>query len=266
MKTGRLSKKDWDFIEFNADKMSAADIAEELDRALGPVQKHLQKIGKGKNKKKNITTQAEYDLKKRPYWRELQAQFSESELEIFLYHWKEIVAQFRRDILATEELQIVDVIKLEVLMNRALRDQQSSMNKAVAFEEMITYEKQKESDDQDKEVIFGLERQIATLRAAKESLSREYKDLQTKKSAMFRDLKGTREQRIAKLENNKETFSELVSKLNRDPDFKEEQSLYMEKMRLATLSEKERLADYHTYDDGGVDRPFLNCDTVGDDD
>jgi len=83
---------------------------------------------------------------------------------------------------------------------------------------------------------------------------------------MFRDLKGTREQRIAKLENNKETFSELVSKLNRDPNFKEEQSLYMEKMRLATLSEKERLADYHTYEDGDVDRPFLNSDTVGDDD
>jgi len=53
MKTGRLSKKDWDFIEFNADKMSAADIAKELDRALEPIQKHLQKIGKGKTKEEH---------------------------------------------------------------------------------------------------------------------------------------------------------------------------------------------------------------------
>ena len=262
MKTGRLSKDEWAFIEFNSDKMSAAQIAKELDRAIEPIQKHLQKLGKGKDLRKNLQTQAEYDLKKRPYWRELQAQFSESELEILLYHWKEIVSQFRKDILATEELQIIDVVKLEVLMNRALREQQYSMNKIAEFDEMIEFEKRKATEDQDLEFIFGLERQIATLRAAKESLSREYKDLQTKKSAMYRDLKATREQRIAKLEDNKETFSGLVQKLVRDPDFVEEQNLYMEKMRLAVMKEQERLSDYHEYEDGTVDQPFLTPETI----
>ena len=262
MKTGRLSKDEWAFIEFNSDKMSAAQIAKELDRAIEPVQKHLEKLGKGKDLRKNLQTQAEYDLKKRPYWRELQAQFSESELEILLYHWKEIVSQFRKDILATEELQIIDVVKLEVLMNRALREQQYSMNKIAEFDEMIEFEKRKAAEDQDREFIFGLERQIATLRAAKESLSREYKDLQTKKSAMYRDLKATREQRIAKLEDNKETFSGLVQKLVRDPDFVEEQNLYMEKMRLAVMKEQERLSDYHEYEDGTVDQPFLTPETI----
>ena len=262
MKTGRLSKDEWAFIEFNSDKMSAAQIAKELDRAIEPIQKHLQKLGKGKDLRKNLQTQAEYDLKKRPYWRELQAQFSESELEILLYHWKEIVSQFRKDILATEELQIIDVVKLEVLMNRALREQQYSMNKIAEFDEMIEFEKRKATEDQDREFIFGLERQIATLRAAKESLSREYKDLQTKKSAMYRDLKATREQRIAKLEDNKETFSGLVQKLVRDPDFVEEQNLYMEKMRLAVMKEQERLSDYHEYEDGTVDQPFLTPETI----
>tara|TARA_R110002153_G_scaffold66792_3_gene178209 strand:- start:3105 stop:3911 length:807 start_codon:yes stop_codon:yes gene_type:complete len=262
MKTGRLSKDDWAFIEFNADKMSASQIAKELDRAIEPVQKHLQKLGKGKDLRKNLQTQAEYDLKKRPYWRELQAQFSESELELLLYHWKEIVAQFRKDILATEELQIIDVVKLEALMNRALREQQYSMTKIGEFGEMIEFEKRKSTEDQDREFVFGLERQIATLRAAKESLSREYKDLQTKKSAMYRDLKATREQRIAKLEDNKETFSGLVQKLVRDPEFVEEQNLYMEKMRLAVIKEKERLSDYYEYDDGTVDQPFLTPETI----
>lgn len=262
MKTGRLSKDEWAFIEFNSDKMSAAQIAKELDRAIEPIQKHLEKLGKGKDLRKNLQTQAEYDLKKRPYWRELQAQFSEPELEILLYHWKEIVSQFRKDILATEELQIIDVVKLEVLMNRALREQQYSMNKIAEFDEMIEFEKRKAAEDQDREFIFGLERQIATLRAAKESLSREYKDLQTKKSAMYRDLKATREQRIAKLEDNKETFSGLVQKLVRDPDFVEEQNLYMEKMRLAVMKEQERLSDYHEYEDGTVDQPFLTPETI----
>ena len=228
MKTGRLSKDEWAFIEFNADKKSADQIAKELGRAIEPIQKHLQRLGKGRDLRKNLQTQAEYDLKKRPYWRELQAQFSEPELEILLYHWKEIVSQFRKDILATEELQIIDVIRLEVLMNRALREQQYSMTKIGEFEEMVEFEKRKATEDKDREFIF-----------AKESLSREYKDLQTKKSAMYRDLKGTREQRIAKLEDNKETFSGLIQKLLRDPDFVEEQNLYMEKMRLSVIQEGE---------------------------
>ena len=147
-------------------------------------------------------------------------------------------------------------------MNRALREQQYSMTKIAEFGEMIEFEKRKSAEDQDREFVFGLERQIATLRAAKESLSREYKDLQTKKSAMYRDLKATREQRIAKLEDNKETFSGLVQKLVRDPEFVEEQNLYMEKMRLAVIKEKERLSDYYEYDDGTVDQPFLTPETI----
>lgn len=265
MKTGRLSKEEWAFIEFNSDKMSADRIATELDRAIEPVQKHLEKLGKGKDLRKNLQTQAEYDLKKRPYWRELQAQFSEPELEILLYHWKEIVSQFRKDILATEELQIIDVVKLEILMNRALREQQYSMNKVVDFEDLIEFEKRKAAEDQDREFIFGLERQIATLRAAKESLSREYKDLQTKKSTMYRDLKATREQRIAKLEDNKETFAGLIQKLLRDPEFVDQQDVKMEQMRLAVEEELKRLGDYHQYDDGTVDQPFLTPETVLDD-
>ena len=151
--------------------------------------------------------QAEYDIKSRPYWKELKLQFSEEELELFLYHWKQIVAQFRKDVLATEELQIVDVIKLEVLMNRALREQQESMNRVRILEAEIQLEKAHDSDQQDKELIFNLERQIASLRAAKESLSREFKDLQTKKAGLYKDLKATREQRVQKLESNKKTLS-----------------------------------------------------------
>lgn len=263
MKTGRLSKAEWDYIESNCDKLTAEAIAENLDRAIEPVLKHLSKIGKGPNTKKNFEVQAAYDLKTRPYWSELQAQFSEDELKLFLYHWSQIVGQFRKDILPTEELQIIDVIKLEILMNRALREQQSSMRKVAEFEEEIIREKRIPMEDRDVEKIFNLERQIATLRAAKESISKEFKDLQTKKSSMFKDLKGTREQRIQKLENNKETFDGLVQKVLRDPDWLDEQNQYMEKFRLAVQGEKERLGDYHEFADGMVDQPFLNADTVG---
>lgn len=79
---------------------------------------------------------------------------------------------------------------------------------------------------------------------------------------MYKDLKATREQRIEKLENNKQTLSSLVNKILRDPDFYEQEGKALEKMRMAMEQEKERLSDYHTYADGGVDIPFLTPDTV----
>ena len=73
----------------------------------------VEKIRKGKsyNRHESLTVQAEYDIKSRPYWKELKHQFSDEELELFLYHWKQIIAQFRKDVLATEELQIVDDLR-----------------------------------------------------------------------------------------------------------------------------------------------------------
>ena len=48
----------------------------------------------------------------------------------------------------------------------------------------------------------------------------------------------------------------------KDPDFFEEQGKEMELMRIAVEREEGRLSEYHTYEDGEVDAPFLNCDTV----
>lgn len=242
--------------------MSPEAIAEALDRDIDPILKHLQKIGKSGNNQKNLQIQAEYDIKSRPYWKELKLQFNEEELDLFLYHWKQIIAQFRKDVMATEELQIVDLIKFEVLMNRALREQQESMQRVRTLQAEADLEKARDSDQQDKEMIYNIERQIASFRAAKESLSREFKDLQTKKAGLYKDLKATREQRIQKLENNKQTLSSLVNKILRDPEFYEQEGKELEKMRLAMEQEKERLADYHEYADGTVDQPFLTPDTI----
>ena len=262
MKIGRLSKSDWDYIDANAENLSPEKIAENLGRTVESVEKYLKKLGKSFNKHEAFAVQAEYDIKSRPYWKELKAQFSDDELELFLYHLKQIIAQFRKDVLATEELQIVDTIKLEVLMNRALREQQESMERVRALDAEIELEKTKDSDQQDKEMVFNLERQIASLRAAKESLSREFKDLQTKKASMYKDLKATREQRIEKLESNKQTLSSLVNKILRNPDFYEQEGKALEKMRLAMEKEKERLSDYHEYADGTVYQPFLTSETI----
>ncbi|MFY9239436.1 MAG: hypothetical protein WAO78_11310 [Roseovarius sp.] len=262
MKTGRLSRADWHFIEENADILTAQEIAKQLDRDLPPIVKYLRRIGKTANKVKEVKVQAEYDLKSRPYWKELKTQFTDEELELFVYHWKQMIAQFRKDVMATEELQIIDTIKLEILMNRSLREQQYSMTRVKQLEEELRVERMKSSEDIDREYMMNLERQIGSLMAAKEALSRDFKDLHTKKAAMYKDLKATREQRIKKMENIQSTFSGLIEKITKDPDFFEEQGKEMELMRIAVDREEGRLSEYHKYEDGEIDTPFLNCDTV----
>lgn len=262
MKTGRLSKQEWDFIERNADKLSPELIAKQLERDIEPVLRYLRKIGKGANQSKNLIVQAEYDLKARPYWREIKQQFSEDELELFLYHWKQIVAQFRKDVLPTEELQIVDTIKLEVLMNRTLREQQETMTRVRELEAELEVFRRLPHPEQDREQIFSHERAIASFRAAKQALGVEYEKLQTKKAALYKDLKATRAERIHKIENSKTTLSGLIDRILKDPEFYETEGKNIERMRLAMEYEKKRLGDYHEYEDGIVDQPLLTPENV----
>ena len=264
MKKGRFTKTEQEFIRNNHREMSNLDIATHLDRDPISIQSYIkEKIGNNTLDDREI--EALHDLQSRPFWKDLEKQFSEEELQSLLYHWSRIITQFRDDVLPTEELQIIDAIKLEILMNRALIGQQTNMRSIGEYEELVTVEKSKSLEIQDKDYIYNLERQIAVCRAAQDSLTREYKDLQTKKASMLKDLKATREQRIKRLEDSKQTFIGWVRNLMSNPETRQQLGTDMEKMRLAMEAEKKRLSEYHKYEDGNIDQPFLTPDTVKDD-
>ena len=261
MKKGRFSKSEISYIKINYETLPAASIAETLDRDPESIKNFIkEKLGDSRQKKREL--EALYDLQSRPYWKELSEQFNPRELEMFLYHWGRIISQFRDDVLPTEELQVIDAIKLEILMNRDLREQQVNMKNIDMYENLISDEKKKPPEYQDRDYIFNLERQVAVARAAQEALGRDYKDLQVKKAAMLRDLKATREQRIKRLEDSKQTFIAWVGQIMTQPKLRQEFGTEMEKMRLAMDVEKDRLKAWHKYEDGIVDQPFLTPDTV----
>jgi hypothetical protein len=261
MKRGRLSNDEARYITDNAKNISVEEIAANLERDPTTIENFIKK-----NLKIGLSEfeQAAYDLEDRPYWIELRQQFSQDELELFKYHWGRIISQFKDDVFPTEELQVVDVIKLELLMNRGLKQNKSNIDQITAFEELVRTERATDPDQQDRDYILNLERQIASLRAAQESLNRDYRDLQTKKSAMLKEMKGTREQRIKRLEDSKQSFVGWVTHLMQNPTLTQQYGLEMEKMRLAMEKEKGRLSNFHQYEDGQVDQPFLTPDTVKD--
>jgi hypothetical protein len=259
MKKGRISKEEERIISRLVDNLTVEDIAKQLDRDVQSVEQFIKRkfhVG--------LTNEevAAYSLESRPYWTELTSQFTGDELELFKYHWSRIIAQFKDDVFPTEELQVVDVIKLEILMNRCLKSNKDNLNEMNVIDTMIRDERSKDKDQQDRDYLMNLERQVASLRASQESLNRDYRELQTKKASILREMKGTREQRIKRLEDSKQSFTSWVAMLMQDPETLKRYGIEMEKMRLAMLKEKERLSAFHKYEDGQVDQPFLTPDTV----
>ena len=207
---------------------------------------------------------AKYDLTFRPYWSELKQQFAEEELKLFQYHWARIISQFKDDVIPTEELQVVDLIKLELLMNRSLKHNKDNIEQITALEALISTERAHDPDQMDTDSLFNMERQVASLKASQESLNRDYRELQTKKNSMLKEMKATREQRVKRLEDSKQNFTSWMGYLIANPEITNEYGIEMEKMRLAMETEKGRLAEYHKFTDEMVDQPFLTPETVKD--
>jgi hypothetical protein len=259
MKKGRISKEEERIIARLIDSMTVEDIAHKLDRDVESIDNFVKrKFRVGISGEEA----AAFSLEDRPYYHELSGQFTDEELELFKYHWSRIIAQFKDDVFPTEELQVVDVIKLELLMNRCLKSNKDNITDMTVFEKMVKEERAKEKEDRDQDYILNLERQIAALRASQESLNRDYRELQSKKASMLREMKGTREQRIKRLEDSKQSFVSWVAHLMQDPDTMKKYGIEMEKMRLAMKKEGERLSALHKYEDGTIDQPFLTPDTV----
>ena len=270
MKKGRISKEEENYIKSNMD-FGVNRIATELDRDPDSISDFIKrKVAKGDFDRPvwmddgGDVEQAKYDLTFRPYWSELKQQFTDDELELFQYHWARIISQFKDDVIPTEELQVVDLIKLELLMNRALKHNKDNIEQIHALEALILAERQHDPDQIDKDALFNMERQVASLKASQESLNKDYRELQTKKNSMLKEMKATREQRVKRLEDSKQNFSSWMGYLVANPDVTNAYGIEMEKMRLAMEKEKERLAQYHKYTDEMVDQPFLTPDTVKD--
>ena len=269
MKKGRISKTEIAFIQENLDR-GYKSIASELDRNPDSVLDFIKKkVAKGQFDKpvwmeNSAQEEAEYDLSVRPYFVELKQQFTEEELKLFKYHWARIISQFRDDVIPTEELQVVDLIKLELLMNRALKGNKDNIEQISALDALIFAERQRDPDQIDQDTLFQMERQVASLKASQESLNRDYRDMQDKKNKMLKDMKATREQRVKRLEDSKQNFTAWLAHLISNPEIAIGYGKEMEVMRLAMEQEKKRLSEWHKFTDEVVDQPFLTPDTVKD--
>jgi hypothetical protein len=149
-------------------------------------------------------------------------------------------------------------------MNRCLKFNKDNIEQIGALEALIAEERARDPDQQNVDMVFNMERQVSSLKASQESLNKDYRELQTKKNSMLKEMKATREQRVKRIEDSKQSLTGWIAYLMTNPEVTQSYGIEMEKMRLAMEAEKDRLSKYHKYQDGMVDQPFLNAETLKD--
>lgn len=259
IKNGRIPNDEIEKILELAEKIPYTDIALQFNRNPETIKKLIEKRV-GKKLLVGGKSNPAYDIKKSIVWKELKEQFSDEELEYFLYHWERTINQFKDDVFPTEEMQIVDMIKLDIFMMRIGKDLRKAIKEIDEIQQLIDIEKKLEIPDQSK--ISSLGHDITLIMAAKEAVNKEYTQYQQRKENMLKELKATRAERIKKIEESGKTVIGWITQLMQDSKLRKELGVRMEKMRIAVDLEKVRLMEPHSYIDKSEDCPLYSSDTI----
>ena len=205
-------------------------------------------------------------LRKKPYYRNLQAQFDKYELELFEHLWvKMMMEQFRHDLLPAEELQVKQLLTLEILVNRSLEERQRQVKEISQLQKQIDKEYAISPDNRDSVKIDSLEARLAFARGSVSNHTTEHTKLLDKVEKIQKDLKATRDQRVRRIEDSKTTFSGLIRALD-DEQYRNRMGHEAELMNIAKDKQLDALGEWHEYgtdtDYAEIDIPILNAETV----
>ena len=258
-KRGKLSIDEMNFIRQNCFNISIEEIAETLNRTKTPVQKFIDK----ENLKMRNMSDDEHllvGLRDRYYYKELKKQFGDPELIFFEHQWIDYFKQFSEDVTHTEEMEILEVIRTEVLINRGMEDRQEVLRNIARLNKLIEDEMDKPPATRDTQALASFQTQLGAAISSKSAYINEHEKLLTKKERLLKDLKGTREQRKRNADDAKTNFTSWLRQLD-SKEFRQQEGFDMEVHRVAAEKAMDKLAEYHEYEDGTVDQPMLNSDT-----
>lgn len=262
-KRGQLSLDEEKYIRDNYSSSSVQQIADYLNRNTGPVERYVNE-----NQLSVITSNVDNQILKqklhtKTFWPEITRQFDAEtgELEYFESTWIGLIKQFREDVLPAEELQIKQFITIDILINRSMKERKRHIAETDKLQKLVDKEYEKSEDTRDIPKLANLETQLSFARNSIANYTNEYTKLLNEQQKISKDLKATREQRIKRIEDGKSSWTGLIRMLE-DEEIREKEGREMEILSMATTKVKQKLYDYHNYQDGVVDKPFLNSDSV----
>jgi hypothetical protein len=262
-KRGQLSLDEEEYIRDNFNKLDIKQIATHLNRTPAPIKRYISE-----SKLEYMNDPEGYDtlknkLHSKSFWNEITRQFDadSGELEYFENTWINLVKQFREDVLPAEELQIKQFITIDILINRSMKERKRHIADTEKLQKQVDFEYSLAEEDRDTAKLTNLETQLSFARNSISSYTNEYTKLLNEQQKISKDLKATREQRIKRIEDGKSSWVGLIRMLE-DEEIREKEGRQMEILNMATEKSREKLAEYHTYANDIVDKPFLTPDDV----
>lgn len=264
-KRGQLSLEEEKFIRENFQSLSVDEIASVLNRGPKPIQRYIDEnnlLALDSNEEQD-SKYLKHKLHKKTFWYEIVRQFDEDsgELEYFENTWVNLIKQFREDVLPAEELQIKQFITIDILINRSMKERKRHIAETEKLQKLVYKEYEKPEDQRDIPKLTNLETQLSFARNSIASYTNEYTKLLTEQQKISKDLKATREQRIKRIEDGKSSWTGLIRMLE-DEDIREKEGRQMEILSMSTAKQKEKLMDYHEYQDGTIDIPILTPEAI----
>lgn len=262
---GRLSNREKEIIRKYAPTKTHEWIAATINRTPDSVRDFCLLESLNSSPEEEEVAAINYDLKTKPFWRELKQQFTERELEMIVYHWTEIIKQFKQDITATEELQVLDLIQIKILVHRNLKSRNEIHVQSEQIKKMIDgvygNSKGRDLDADEKKYLTGLMTELNNIQSMDTAKSKEHREYLATEEKLHRELKVTRNQRIDRLEDSKTNILDWLKELQ-EMDVRDKEGKELLLLREAVVQDKNRLSEYHTYMDGMVDQPIFNSETV----
>lgn len=265
-KRGQLSLDEEKYIRDNYKAMSVEDIASNLNRTPDPIKKYIDQNQFSIVENDNDSIILKHKLHTKTFWPEICRQFDTEtgELQYFEDTWVGLIKQFREDVLPAEELQIKQFITIDILINRSMKERKRHISETEKLQKQVDKEYAKEETDRDIPKLANLETQLSFARNSIANYTNEYTKLLNEQQKISKDLKATREQRIKRIEDGKSSWVGLIRMLE-DEIVREKEGREMEILSMATDKIRETLHDYHTYQDGNIDQPFLTPESLKND-
>lgn len=251
----KLTEADQAFIRERNDNMTPKEMATKLRAPLAVVKKFVESMGAPGLKTALRNTET---------WKRLREEFSAPELKLFEEKYVQTMAQFEQNVLPTEEVQITQVIKLEILQSRNLIEQRQTLDAIERKEDerdLLIRSSGKSQSEETRSKITDLDYDIAALRAGCGKASAEYTRLQERIDNLMKTLKGTRDQRFRDNEDRKVSFLGLLKSLD-IADVRNAEAKQMELVRIAAAKEKIRISTLHKFGDSKFDRPLLTPESL----
>jgi hypothetical protein len=261
-KSGHLAGPEKTFIEQYLETKTDEWLSKELNRSTHQISKYRKEYLAKQAlsiKDDNDGQTYKYQLQGRAYWPELQKQFTADELLLFSDYFTRFVEQFSGDLLYTEESQLCDCIKIELLINRNLKDQAETIKQQERLQKQIEHELALPVINPER--IAALEEQLLGARTASAARTTEHVKLQQEKNRLLESLKAKREQRIRAVIDEKINIFTLFRQFA-DIKNRQKEARQAGLFKLATEKENLRLSQPFKYENNETDIPILSCDTL----